>query len=75
MDFWRKENITFMLERIKNEVIREQTEIQDNVKDWIKEKRLVWYGNVGMVGEERLEGFPLAEIKEKYARSRGCMEL
>ena len=43
------------MERIRNEVIQEQMEVQHNIIDISKEKQLTWYGDVRRMSEDRLQ--------------------
>ena len=54
MDFFRRSARCSILEKIRNNVIREKMNIKNSVLDYIRYKQLNWYGHVQRMNEEKL---------------------
>jgi hypothetical protein len=53
MDFWRRACGVSRLEHLRNDEIRTRVQRNKDIMDTIKMKRLIWYGHVQRMPEER----------------------
>jgi len=53
MDFWRRACGVSRLEHVRNDEIRRRIDRNKNIMDTINIKRLIWYGHVQRMPEER----------------------
>ena len=53
MDFWRRSARVSKQDHIRNEKIREIMKVDHDIVTTIEKKRLVWYGHIKRMGEER----------------------
>ena len=52
MDFWRRSARISRRDKIGNSVIKQQTNVQKSLIDFIKNKQLKWYGHVKRMTED-----------------------
>ena len=53
MDFWRRACGVSRLDHVRNEEIRRRAQREQDIMDTINMKRLIWYGHVQRMPEER----------------------
>ena len=53
MDFWRRACGVSRLDHVRNEEIRRRVQRDEDIMDTINMKRLIWYGHVQRMSEER----------------------
>ena len=54
INFLRRLARSSRLEKIRNKIIREKSNIRNSVLDYIRYKQLNWYGHVQMMDQESL---------------------
>ena len=54
MMYWRRSLGLTLLDRIRNEYIRERMSAENTIMDVIGEKQLKWYGHLRRMNEERM---------------------
>jgi hypothetical protein len=54
MGLWKRCVRKILPDKVRNEVIREEGEVEETIKDRIDEKRLMWYGHVRRTEAHRL---------------------
>src|SRR5215510_9760197 len=70
MDFWKRACGVSRLEHVRNDEIRRRTQRDKDIMDTINMKRLIWYGHVQRMPEERWSKRMLDWVPNKR-RKRG----
>lgn len=53
MDYWRRSCRISRLDHVRNETIRQMMNVQGTILDTIDRKRLIWYGHLQRMGDNR----------------------